>query len=290
MIFSGELFTYNDEKRLTAFESGRCSSSGFFNKVVVFISGLGDGFNAVPFLEPLSEMLFKNQWGLVQAQLSSSYQGFGTSNLQTDSEELDSLVSHLKNQRHKDSIVFLGHSTGSQDCYWHNKNGKHNQHVNGYILQAPVSDRQYFEANLENFRAYVEMATQLSQKENKGEELMPRKALDGVPITANRFFSLTAVGGDDDVFSTDFTKERIAQLYENVKRPICWVYSENDEYYVPTSEASQSDVMKRYQDVCPAIKETHIIAKGDHSITLKESQTQFCQVVETFLKRLDSYA
>ncbi|KAI7902533.1 uncharacterized protein BX663DRAFT_511384 [Cokeromyces recurvatus] len=280
MKFPGELFTYDEEDRLTAFECGSIDR----DKVVVFIGGLGDGYNAVPFLEPLFEtVLDKKGWSLIQVQLSSSYQGYGINNLQTDVEELDKLVYHLKTYRGKKTIVLLGHSTGSQDCYWHNKYGKTNQDIASYILQAPVSDREYFQANLENFQFYVDMAINY-RREGKGEELLPRDSLFGTPITANRFYSLTVKGGDDDVFSTDLSDEEIKKLYENVNRPICWIYSENDEFYVNKVE-KQSDVMQRFQNICSAIKETHIIPNGDHSITRKDSQIAFCKVIDDFLNK-----
>lgn len=188
MRFPGELFTYDNDSRLTAFETGPIQST----ETVVFIGGLGDGFNAVPFLEPLVKRLSDLNWSFIQVQLSSSFNGYGNTNLQTDAKELDSLVTYLKDKRGKTKIVFLGHSTGSQDCYWHNKNGKTNQEIAGYILQAPVSDREHFKVNLPNFDHFVELAIKY-RKEGKGQEYLPRAAIDA-PITADRFFSLTVKG------------------------------------------------------------------------------------------------
>lgn len=108
MKFSGELFTFEKESNLVAFESGLVT-----DKTVVFIGGLGDGLNAVPYLEPLEESLTSFGWSLTQVQLSSSFNGYGTSNLQTDCQQLDALVDHLTTERGKKQIVFLGHSTGN---------------------------------------------------------------------------------------------------------------------------------------------------------------------------------
>lgn len=188
MKFSGELFIYDEDSRLTAFETGPTEST----ETVVFIGGLGDGFNAVPFLEPLEKQLTKLNYSLIQVQLSSSNQGYGTSNLQTDSKELDLLVTYLKDKRGKTKVIFLGHSTGCQDCYWHNKYGKTSQHIAGYILQAPVSDREHFKANLPNFEKTLDLAIKY-RKEGKGQELLPRDSFDA-PITADRFFSFSAKG------------------------------------------------------------------------------------------------
>lgn len=108
MEFSGNLFQYDTEERLNAFETSPSS-----DKTVVFIGGLGDGFNAVPFLAPLYKSISALGWSLTQVQLSSSVGGFGTSNLQTDCRELDTLVEYLKSKRQKKQIVFIGHSTGN---------------------------------------------------------------------------------------------------------------------------------------------------------------------------------
>lgn len=210
MEFTGELFTYHLDdssaiwKSLVAFESGPRDSG----KTVVFIGGLGDGFNNVPFLFPLYQTLASIGWSLTQVQLSSTFNGYGTTNLRTDAKELDQLIGVLK-QRGKKSIVLLGHSTGkytsqnskkqclylvlgSQDCYTHNKYGERNQDVLGYILQAPVSDREHFSKNLPNFQQSLELATSM-KKEGKGDELLPR-ATFWAPITADRFYSLSSKG------------------------------------------------------------------------------------------------
>ena len=46
-------------------------------------------------LQPLATALHPLGWSLVQAQLSSSYQGFGTGCLDRDAEELLMLLQHL---------------------------------------------------------------------------------------------------------------------------------------------------------------------------------------------------
>lgn len=204
MNFSGELFTYHG--RLTAFESGPLEST----KTLVYIPGVGEGFNFVPFLKPLSTMLSSKNWSLVQVQLDSTLDGFGYSSLQKDSEQLDALVNHLKSKRNKKTIVFMGHSTGkkklyvwlgvtdskryigSQDCFWHNKYGATNQQVSAYILQAPVSDRENLLPNLDKFDYYINLATRL-RSENRGNELLPIEAM-GTPVTADRYYSFCSKG------------------------------------------------------------------------------------------------
>ena len=81
---------------------------------------------------------------------------------------------------------------GSQDCYWHNKNGKMNNSVLGYILQAPVSDRECGYKFEPTFGEQVELATKM-RKEGNGGEFLPRKYWDS-PMTADRLYSLGAYG------------------------------------------------------------------------------------------------
>ena len=109
MEFNGTLFTYHEDTHLTAFETGPANAAN----VLVLIGGLGDGYNALPFVPLLLTSLISIGWSLIQVQLSSSYTGFGIVTLQSDATELDYLVNYLTTKRHKQNIVFLGHSTGN---------------------------------------------------------------------------------------------------------------------------------------------------------------------------------
>ncbi|KAI8876798.1 hypothetical protein K501DRAFT_199637, partial [Backusella circina FSU 941] len=185
MELTGTLFTYHEA--LTAFESGPVN----YKKAVIYIGGITELFNAVSYLAPLQERLYKLGWTLVQVQLSSSGNGYGTSSLRQDSKELDYLVKYLKTKRNKEKIVFLGHSTGKkkgeENSYWHNKYGE--MSVNGYILQAPISDRLVMmSSDPTRYTKLLQDAKQMI-KEGRSEELMPRQPYLA-PITAYRFASL----------------------------------------------------------------------------------------------------
>jgi pimeloyl-ACP methyl ester carboxylesterase len=184
MQFYGKLFTYHEELRLTAFESGALDS----NKTVVFLEGLGDGYNGVPYLTKLNDTVTKHGYSLIQMQTTSSYNGYGLSSVSNDAKELDYLVDYLR-QRGKARIVVMGHSTGCQDCYWHNKYGE--RQVDGYILQAPVSDRQYYTDQCEEHNTHVGLAETMRDR-GRGSNWMPQSISD-VPITADRFYSLYSV-------------------------------------------------------------------------------------------------
>jgi len=104
----GNLFVYCEEKRLVAFQTGN------FDRVLVFIAGLTDGFLALKYLYDLAPLLNSQGISLVQVLLSSSYNQYGTSSLEQDAEELDALISHLRKNRGFKEISLLGHSTGCQ--------------------------------------------------------------------------------------------------------------------------------------------------------------------------------
>jgi hypothetical protein len=76
---------------------------------------------------------------------------------------------------------------GCQDSYWHNKYGE--MKANGYILQAPISDRLVM-MNSDPTR-YTKLLVDAKQmiKDGRSEELMPRQPYLA-PITAYRFASL----------------------------------------------------------------------------------------------------
>lgn len=70
---------------------------------------------------------------------------------------------------------------------------------------AQVSDRQYRTAYVEDNAADLQRADAMIAA-GRGDDILKREAgLGGAPITASRFHSLAAVGGDDDMFSSDLS-------------------------------------------------------------------------------------
>uniref|UniRef100_A0A7C9A8C9 Uncharacterized protein n=1 Tax=Opuntia streptacantha TaxID=393608 RepID=A0A7C9A8C9_OPUST len=74
--FRGVLFRYGSKPGQVAFQTGD------YKQQVIFIGGLGDGFMATEYLEPLATALDHEKWSLVQILLSSSYTGYGISSLE----------------------------------------------------------------------------------------------------------------------------------------------------------------------------------------------------------------
>lgn len=115
----GVLYTYDPPNRLVAFESPSSTSSN----ALIFIGGLGDGLNAIPVLGPLSNALssFENGnegqgWSLIQVLTRSSYEGWGSGDVDRDAMNIYTLEKYLREKAgKKGKLVLLGHSTGTCD-------------------------------------------------------------------------------------------------------------------------------------------------------------------------------
>ncbi|CAN0289691.1 unnamed protein product, partial [Discosporangium mesarthrocarpum] len=199
----GKLFIYSRKKRLAAFQSG-CHHKRY----AVFVPGLTDGLLSVDYVPALAEVLERLGFSFVTPVLSSSYQGYGTSSLRQDVEELDELLSHITGRgttEGRGDVLLIGHSTGCQDAVAYMREGSQilRGRVCGVVLQAPVSDRES-RAMHPGTADMVELARSMAPG-----DLMPREA-EEVPITAQRYLSLTARGGDDDMFSSDLTPRELS--------------------------------------------------------------------------------
>jgi pimeloyl-ACP methyl ester carboxylesterase len=137
------------------------------------------------YVVPLANALQEEKWSLVQPLLSSSYIGYGTSSLKEDAIEIEKLINYLIYEEQSEGVVLVGHSTGCQDIVHYLRTGGHcSRAVRGAILQAPVSDREYW-ATLPGTQPMLELAEKMIQ-EDKGNDLMPREASPQAPITASR--------------------------------------------------------------------------------------------------------
>lgn len=214
-------------------------------QAIVALGGLTDGLFPVPYLPHLAELLHRSNaekssesspsWSLITPLLSSSHRGWGTSSLDRDTDELLELSKHLRTQRGIEGIVLLGHSTGCQDAVrYTEKERKLQQHrleeddeskegdaenrraqLLGVVLQAPVSDRECFFLNPDTAQLAQERLEKAQEAVQK-EKQEPEKTVidfmsewDGAPLSAGRWLSLAARGGDDDLFSSDFSDEEL---------------------------------------------------------------------------------
>jgi len=129
--------------------------------------------------------------------MRSSYTGFGYSSLANDAADISSLVTYLRTLG-KTKIVLLGHSTGCQDCLEYTDRAKYPSRaaVDGYILLAPVSDREMAGLFIpeEVLEGSVTAARGLIDA-GKGEEVMGKGSVPEIfhsPVTAYRWWSLAA--------------------------------------------------------------------------------------------------
>ena len=251
----GEIFLYKRSLAAVLSLGGHRS----FRGLVVFVPGLTDGLLGVSYVSALATAANRAGFAFVQPTLSSSYRGYGTSSLDKDVEELDSLIGCQRIQgllpNKSRNIVIVGHSTGCQDAVHYVKHGTHKERISMIVLQAPVSDREAMlleaaaitsrasgsDKELDGFEQLIQAlefarAHATSPDASKHNTLMPHDSVFtyGTPVTCSRFHSLGARMTPEDMFSTDLTvQEMTAQvghvaIQAGVKSML--VFSGADEY------------------------------------------------------------
>ncbi|EOR03513.1 hypothetical protein E3P92_03887 [Wallemia ichthyophaga] len=200
-------------------------------QVVVFVAGLTNTLLSVPYVAPLSEALEREGWGLCQLLTSSSGYGFAHGSLDRDVREISSALGELR-KLGKQKIVLMGHSTGSQDVVHYLTADGQRERVDGCIAQAPVSDREGID---DGIRSHIPLALQM-MKEGRADEAMPRDSCSwfATPITAYRFHSLFAEGGQDDYFTSTLPDDAFERVFSRLKAPLALIFSGADQF-VPAS-------------------------------------------------------
>lgn len=193
----------------------------------------------------------------------------------------------------KHDIVLFGHSTGSQDCIHYavsgNENAQTSNPVDGFIMQGPVSDREMFANDMsgEELTHLLKVSEELIEQ-GKPQEPIPR--LTGSlswfpPMSAYRFHSLAAKGGDDDYFSTDLGKERLEEIFGKLSKPTLMLHSSNDEAVAKTVD--KTALIEKWQGIA---KEGVIsdlsgeIPGANHRVEDGEAQRWLAERVERFLR------
>ncbi|CAM9536326.1 unnamed protein product [Choristocarpus tenellus] len=178
-------------------------------------------------------------------------------------------------------VVLIGHSTGCQDAVSYMRYGtpELRSHVQGVVLQAPASDREYrvTQAGTDNF---VEEAWARTS-----DELMPRAA-EKVPITASRYLSLTVKGGDDDMFSSDLSTDELLHCLGHMNVPTLAVFSDNDQY-VPLREGREmQDLAQQLCSAMPGAVTPLVVKGGDHALSSQQAREEFVAAVKAFVSGL----
>ncbi|KAJ5390652.1 Fusarinine C esterase sidJ [Penicillium cataractarum] len=217
--------------RLVAFEFTSPTKASSKPNSLIFVGGLTDGFCTVPYVSKLAEALEGSDWSLFSILLTSSYNGFGTSSLDRDVEELGKCVQFIRDLKAdrlpgapsaSGKIAIMGHSTGSQDVlhYLYAPNplpktdfdmGLHyivRPEIDGAIMQAPVSDREAILATMESapnpneargaYDQLVDAAKTRPWTADGTDSILPMNmvgmtGLPGdAPLSARRFLSLAS--------------------------------------------------------------------------------------------------
>lgn len=300
----GELFVYEERKRLVAFESSILSEN---EACVVLIAGMTDGFMALPWTEKLSAQLARHGLSLVQCLFSSSYRSFGLSSLREDAQELRALLNCLYT-RGRQKVFLLGHSTGCQDIllFLEEEEGirerdgferrslptqswvslsrrpqcSHLQpSIGGVILQGGISDSEYMQRDLANYNDLLRWADEQCEM-GQSLKVYPELVL-GVPMTAYRLQSLLAPGGDDDYFSEEVLPPQKSRLRCLASMPTLVLFSGADEY-VPRPELIYELLTRAYHMVNPSCR-ILTIGGADHAVTSVEHQEQLINAIVDFV-------
>lgn len=150
-------------------------------------------------------------------------------------------MDYFRKLRPGGKIILLGHSTGSQDVMHYLISDGERPPIDGGILQAGASDREFLASiiPLDQYENGIKLAREYIS-DGRGEDILPRSVsgpLFPSPVSANRFISLTSPGpdhaGEDDYFSSDFNDERIKRTFGKLGSTgtrVSLLYGGNDQY------------------------------------------------------------
>jgi len=277
----GTLFRYGSNG-MVAMDSP-CTTDFRIGYLVV-IGGLTDGLLSLAYVPEFVEVFAPKGWNVVQVLLRSSYDMYGGNSISSDCEDLDQLVAALLQRYANDfddgtpEICLLGHSTGCQDVVAFLRDGAQAASITSAVLQGPVSDRDYILSQPDMVQ-HRELAQKLYD-EGKGTEWLPRN-VSNVPITANRFLSLTGRLTADDMFSADLSDEELKAIFSHISIPTLWVFSLGDEYVPPSVDVRR--LGERLEWAVPFDSECLFVENSNHSLAGKTDL--FVQELHSFLMK-----
>ncbi|EME29364.1 uncharacterized protein Gasu_31930 [Galdieria sulphuraria] len=277
----GELCLYDEHKHLAAFVAYPGSKA-----LVIFIAGLTDGLFSPRYWGPMAKALHSQGFTCVQPILSSSYHGFGTSSLDQDVMELDTLIDFLSQHYEPSCIFLIGHSTGCQDAVTFFRKGRNATLIRGIVLQAPVSDRDFLQS-LPDAQERLEKARTIYATQGP-ETLLNGKLFTTVfpVLTARRFLSLAERLGDDDMFSYDLTDDELDSRLRHMRNvPTLALFCEKDEA-IP-NHISYPELAKRLCNVMGAT--SYMLSNANHAINNSEQCIRdFIEQVVHFIHKVYS--
>lgn len=257
---------------------------------LVFIGGLKDGPHTTPYIRTVARRLEKTpelNFSVFETRLRSSFDGFGRSSLADDVQDISALVKYLRSIG-REKIILFGHSTGCQDCMEYTNYAKYsNSPVDGFILQAPVSDRESLDTFIPDYQPKLDYANKMIA-EGKGEDVLPNEysiAMLDAPISANRFHDLFAKGGADDYFSSDLDDQTVHNFWSRFNKPVLVLHSEKDEF-VP-ARVDQAAINKKYQAASSFVSPLSGLIPGTgHTVLQEEAREWLAGRVVEFLRTL----
>ncbi|EFN58570.1 hypothetical protein CHLNCDRAFT_140723 [Chlorella variabilis] len=266
-LVQGTLFRYGSAAANVAFMSGR------HPRHVVLVGGLTDGLLFAGYCHPLAARLHAAGWSLVQALLSSCHTGYGLASLDQDADELHQLATHLRAEWGSQGMVIVGHSTGCQDAVRYAQRHRSSSAaapLRGVVLQAPVSDVEWL-ATQAGTEERVAAARRMAA-EGRGEEVAFRAFdIDGAAVTARRWLSLAAPGGDDDMFSSSLSDAQLAAVLGPLRGLPALVLLSGEEEYLPPGLDYLAVGRRLVQAVGPSGR-LEVVQGATHALDGKEEE------------------
>ncbi|KAK4057145.1 hypothetical protein OIO90_001640 [Microbotryomycetes sp. JL221] len=309
----GTLHQFSDNPELTCFEHDVAHDSPGSN-VIVVIPGLNGSYPPVPYTEALSQHLQnKLDWTIVElGGLSSAGPGYGAVTVFQDAKEIGLCVRFLRQVRHKTKIVLMGHSTGCQDavayCHLNAQEPNAAPPVEGIILQAPVSDREFI-INTAPISIVPLLITQYpGLRPHPGQtysDFVDRRLSNlfgtKLGITYTRWNSLVSKAESDkitwaneDYFSSDMTTKRWSNVFEPMRQNntrTLIVLSGKDESYGPTADLTKVDKLKglfgnALSSQGSGGQNVVVLPEADHAVSDEDSRSRLFETVTNFLSQL----
>lgn len=315
---TGILHVYHSDRGLNLFEhlpSYQGSDHPPPKHVLLFIGGLFDNFNSPRYVNDIAALFpahNKQKWRVMHVQLSTNGKSWGILDIDRDVEEIGICVQFIRDTLLKDEnadVVLMGHSTGCQDTMRYltgpnplSQNKPPRPKVQGAILQAPVSDREaalhVVEEDADVKKAFIramEIATSTPTGFAK-DVVLPlscTKPIFGlVPISVERWLSLTSPGSpqdpsNEDFFSSDLSNDTFRKTFGSIGlngllrrkngsengnlESILILISDADEFAQP--RGGQSKLLERWratmrEDTCAFVhRESAVIMNATHDIS-----------------------
>ncbi|GAB7345646.1 hypothetical protein MBLNU457_3936t2 [Dothideomycetes sp. NU457] len=274
--------------------------------IILWIGGLFDTYHSTRYPYTLSSSL-PPSWSLAQLLLSSSGLQWGVGSLDKDVAEISKAVAYFRNLRPHGKIIIMGHSTGCQDAIHYVTSvapqGQQRAEIDGFILQAPVSDREAMLSFMprEKYDAANKLAQEYMDK-GKGEDVLPAASTDfgSCPVSARRWLSLASPDGkgQDDYFSSDLPDESLKASFGKItpKTPLLILFGEKDES-VP-AHVDKEAMVKRWVKIAEDAggkvdpQSTELLAGASHNLNKDPESVAraLCSRVNKFLDLVEKHS